>query len=74
MTNKAVESSRRLHEAVKERMRQRNPSLNTQLSHEEIAHLMDKLSGKVAERIPFATWQEAIAFIRGKDRYDFERQ
>ena len=67
-----VESSRRLHKAVKERMRQRNPSLNTQLSHEEIVKLMDELSKKIAERIPFATWQEAMAFIRGRNRYDLE--
>jgi len=71
---KPVESSRRLHEAIKERMRQRNPSLNAQLSHEEIVKLMDELSKKIAERTPFATWQEAMAFIRGKYRHDFQRQ
>ena len=69
-----MEGSRRLHEAIKERMRQRNPSLKTRLSREEIVQLMDKLSKKMAESPPFATWQEAMAFIRGKDHYDFERQ
>lgn len=69
-----MEGSRRLHKAVKERMRQRNPSLKKQLSPEEIVQLMDKLSKKIAESPPFATWQEAMAFMRGKDHYDFERQ
>lgn len=69
-----MEGSRRLHKAIKERMRQRNPSLKTQLSREEIVQLMDKLSKKMVESPPFATWQEAMAFMRGKDHYDFERQ
>ncbi|MEA1905228.1 MAG: hypothetical protein U9M97_05075 [Candidatus Hadarchaeota archaeon] len=69
-----VESSRRLHEAIKERMRQRNPSLKIQLSHKEVVKLMDELSEKVARGMPFATWQETEAFMRGEDRYDFERQ
>jgi hypothetical protein len=66
-----LESSRRLHEAIKERMRQRNPSLKTQLPREEVARLMDRLSKKMAESPPFATWQEAMAFMRGKDHHDF---
>jgi hypothetical protein len=69
-----MEGSRRLHKAIKERMRQRNPSLKTQLPREEIVQLMDKLSKKMVESPPFATWQEAMAFIRGKDHHDFERQ
>jgi len=69
-----MEGSRQLHEAIKERMRQRNTSLKTRLPREEIAQLMDELSKKMAKSPPFATWQEAMAFIRGKDRHDFERQ
>lgn len=69
-----VASPRGLHEAIKERMRQRNPSLKTQLSRENIVQLMDKLSKEIAEKNRFATWQEAIASIRGEDRHDSERQ
>jgi len=73
-TAKLVESSRRLHETINDLLRQRNHPLKTRLSHEEIVQLMDKLSEKMAESPPFATWQEAMAFIRGKDCHDFERQ
>ena len=71
---KSLAESRQLHRQVKEQMRQRNPALRKQLSHSQVAELMDRLSEKAAEGLPFDTWREAEVFMRGETRYDFDRQ
>ena len=70
----SVAESRQLHRQIKEQMRQRNPALTKQLSRSQVTELMDRLSEKAAEGLPFDTWREAEAFMRGETHYDFDRQ
>jgi hypothetical protein len=70
----SVAESRHLHRQVKEQMRQRNPALRKRLSRSQVTELMDRLSEKAAEGLPFDTWREAEAFMRGETHYDFNRQ
>ena len=76
-TGEALESlveSRQLHRQIKGQMRQRNPALGERLSHSQVAELMDRLSEKASEGLPFDTWREAEAFMRSETYYDFDRQ
>ena len=73
-TLESLAESRQLHQQVKEQMCQRNPALRKRLSHSQVAELMDRLSEKAAEGLPFDTWREAEVFMRGGTRYDFDRQ
>ena len=70
----SLTESRQLHRQVKEQMRQRNPVLGKRLSHHQVIELMDRLSEKAAKGLPFNTWREAEAFMRGDACYDFDRQ
>jgi len=73
-TPESVAESRHLHRQIKEKMRQRNPALGKRLSHPQVTELMDRLSEKAAKGLPFNTWREAEAFMRGDTYYDFDRQ
>ena len=68
-----VERSQVLYRRFKERLCQRYPSLRD-LPREQAVEVLERLSEKVAGEMPFATWQEAEAFMRGEDQYDFARQ
>ncbi len=71
--SEALGRSQRLYQGFKDRLRQRYPSLGD-LPREQIVATMERLSKKVAEGMAFATWQEAEAFMRGEECYDFARQ
>lgn len=68
-----LERSQVLYRRFKDRLHQRYPSLQD-LSREQAVKVIERLSEKVAQELPLATWQEAEAFMRGEDRYDFARQ
>ena len=70
----SLAGSRQLHRQVKEQMHKRNPTLRKRLSHPQVTELMDRLSEKGAKGLPFDTWQEAEASMRGEAYYDFDRQ
>ena len=70
----ALEESRRMHNRIKAQMRKRNPALRKGLARREVVKEMDRLSKKVADGMPFKTWQEMQAAMRGEDQYDFLRQ
>ena len=57
----------------KARLLARYPAL-AGVSQAEARRRMEELSAKIRESMPFATLEEAQAFMRGTDRYDFERQ
>ncbi|MCX7840367.1 MAG: hypothetical protein N2559_13090 [Anaerolineae bacterium] len=62
--------SQQLHARIKAHLRRRNPALQRRLSPRALEKEMDRLSAKIARGLPFTTWQQADAFMRGKDRYD----
>ena len=71
--SEALEWSQQLYLGFRERLRQQYPSLKD-LPREQLAAMMEKLSEKVAKGMASTTWQEAEAFMRGEDHYDFARQ
>ncbi|MGQ9625916.1 MAG: hypothetical protein ACUVV0_03310 [Anaerolineae bacterium] len=68
-----VEISRLCYEAFKARLRDKYPELG-EVSLDKAQARFDQLSAKVREGLPFETWQEAQAFMRGSEHYDFKRQ
>ncbi|MCR4406469.1 MAG: hypothetical protein NUW24_06040 [Anaerolineae bacterium] len=53
-----LEHSQALYRRFKERLRQRYPSLQD-LPRAQALEVLERLSEKIAEGMPFATWQEA---------------
>jgi predicted RNase H-like nuclease (RuvC/YqgF family) len=68
-----MELSQRIYEEFKKRLRQLYPSLGS-LPREQIVEEMEKLSQKIIKGMPFTSWQEVEAFMRGEEHYDFNRQ
>ena len=68
-----VEISRLCYEAFKKRLRDKYPQLS-EVPPDKVQARFDQLSAKVREALPFKSWQEAQAFMRGSERYDFKRQ
>lgn len=62
-----------LYARFKARLRDRYPEL-AQFSLADARRRIEELSNKIRNAMPFATPEEAQAFMRGVDHYDFERQ
>jgi predicted transcriptional regulator len=71
-TSQAVARSQELYRRFKSRLSQRHPFLGG-LSQAQAVELMERLSEKVAAGMDVDTWQEAEAFMRGENHYDFAR-
>lgn len=67
------ERSRRLYQTFKQHLRDFDATLSD-LSREEARASIEILSQKASAAMPFSTWQEAEAFMRREDHYDFARQ
>ncbi|MBI4769740.1 MAG: ribbon-helix-helix protein, CopG family [Chloroflexi bacterium] len=57
----------------KNRLRRRYPEL-AHMAPGEASRRLEELSARIRKNLQFATPEEAQAFMRGTDRYDFERQ
>ena len=68
-----VALSQSYYEAFKKGLKAQFPELEEVPAQEAEARL-EELSAKIREKLPFETWQEAQAFMRGAESYDFERQ
>ena len=71
-TSQAVDQSEKLYRRFKARLSQRYPFLGG-LPQAQVVELMERLSEKIAAGMDFDTWQEAEAFMRGENHYDFAR-
>ena len=67
-----LRESRLFHQRVKASILKTHPELQ-RLEGKALRRDFDRLSGKIAQNMPFSDWKAAERFMRGEDRLDFDR-